>query len=78
MDDAEAIDRLMNPAKNPYRVDMLDVAYHSPMMRALNHTSYVFEKKLSHTADSQDQRAPHGAGVAADDDALPTPSLPTT
>ncbi len=26
------------------------------MMRALNHTSYVFEKRLSHTADSQDQR----------------------
>jgi thymidylate synthase ThyX len=56
MDDAEAIDRVMNPAKNKYRVDMLDVAYHSPMMRALNHASYVFEKKLSHTADSQDQR----------------------
>jgi thymidylate synthase ThyX len=54
--DAEAIDRVMNPAKNKYRVDMLDVAYHSPMMRALNHASYVFEKKLSHTADSQDQR----------------------
>ena len=56
MDDAEAIDRVMNPAKNKYRVDMLDVAYHSPMMRALNHASYVFEKRLSHTADSQDQR----------------------
>ena len=26
------------------------------MMRALNHASYVFEKRLSHTADSQDQR----------------------
>ena len=56
MDDVEAIDRVMNPARNKYRVDMLDVAYHSPMMRALNHASYVFEKKLSHTADSQDQR----------------------
>ena len=56
MDDAEAIDRVMNPARNPYRVDMLDVAYHSPMMRTLNHVHYVFEKKLSHTADSQDQR----------------------
>ena len=56
MADEDAIDRVMNPAKNPYRVDMLDVAYHSPMMRALNHASYVFEKRLSHTADSQDQR----------------------
>src|SRR6187402_241391 len=56
MSDEDAIDRVMNPAKNKYRVDMLDVAYHSPMMRALNHVSYVFEKRLSHTADSQDQR----------------------
>lgn len=56
MGDADAIDRVMNPARNPYRVDMLDVAYHSPMMRTLHHASYVFEKRLSHTADSQDQR----------------------
>jgi hypothetical protein len=54
--DADAIDRVMNPARNPYRVDMLNVSYHSPLMRALNHPSYVFEKRLSHTADSQDQR----------------------
>jgi thymidylate synthase ThyX len=56
MDDAEAIDRVMNPARNKYRIDMLNVSYHSPMMRALNHANYVFEKRLSHTADSQDQR----------------------
>ncbi|MEW6323593.1 MAG: FAD-dependent thymidylate synthase [Acidobacteriota bacterium] len=56
MADEEAIDRVMNPARNKYRVDMLNVSYHSPMMRALNHATYVFEKKLSHTADSQDQR----------------------
>jgi thymidylate synthase ThyX len=56
LDDDEAIDRVMNPARNLYRVDMLNVSYHSPMMRALNHATYVFEKKLSHTADSQDQR----------------------
>lgn len=56
MPDADAIERVMNPAKNLYRVDMLDVSHHSPMMRALHHAAYVFEKKLSHTADSQDQR----------------------
>jgi thymidylate synthase ThyX len=56
LDDDEAIDRVMNPARNRYRVEMLNVSYHSPMMRALHHASYVFEKKLSHTADSQDQR----------------------
>jgi thymidylate synthase ThyX len=54
--DDEAIDRVMNPARNKYRVDMLNVSYHSPMMRSLHHAAYVFEKRLSHTADSQDQR----------------------
>jgi thymidylate synthase ThyX len=46
----------MNPARNRYRLDVLNVSYHSPLMRALHHATYVFEKKLSHTADSQDQR----------------------
>jgi thymidylate synthase ThyX len=56
MPDAEAIDRVMNPAVNPYRLDVLNVSHHSPLMRSLHHTTYVFEKRLSHTADSQDQR----------------------
>jgi thymidylate synthase ThyX len=56
MHDDEALDRVMNPARNRYRLDILNVSYHSPLMRALNHASYVFEKRLSHTADSQDQR----------------------
>src|SRR5262249_35922741 len=56
MDDDEAIDRVMNPAQNRYRLDVLNVSYHSPLMRALHHATYVFEKRLSHTADSQDQR----------------------
>jgi thymidylate synthase ThyX len=56
MSDDEAIDRVMNPARNRYRLDILNVSYHSPLMRALHHASYVFEKRLSHTADSQDQR----------------------
>jgi thymidylate synthase ThyX len=56
MPDDEAIDRVMNPARNPYRLDILNVSHHSPLMRALHHVTYVFEKRLSHTADSQDQR----------------------
>jgi len=56
MSDDEAIDRVMNPAQNRYRLDVLNVSYHSPLMRALHHATYVFEKRLSHTADSQDQR----------------------
>jgi thymidylate synthase ThyX len=54
--DAEAIDRLLNPARNPYRLETLNVGVHSPMMRALEHAHFTFAKKISHTADSQDQR----------------------
>jgi thymidylate synthase ThyX len=56
MDDDEAIDRVLNPARNRYRLEVMNVSYHSPMMRALHHASYTFEKRISHTADSQDQR----------------------
>ncbi len=54
--DEEAIDRLLNPARNLYRLETLNVGVHAPMMRALQHANYTFAKKLSHTADSQDQR----------------------
>ncbi|MBI2827880.1 MAG: FAD-dependent thymidylate synthase [Acidobacteria bacterium] len=56
MTDDEALNRVMNPAANRYRLDVLNVSYHSPLMRSLHHVNYVFEKRLSHTADSQDQR----------------------
>jgi thymidylate synthase ThyX len=56
LSDDEALDRVLNPARNRYRLDILNVSHHSPLMRALNHATYVFEKRLSHTADSQDQR----------------------
>ncbi|HTZ73761.1 MAG TPA: FAD-dependent thymidylate synthase [Candidatus Aquilonibacter sp.] len=55
-DDDEAIDRLLNPARNPYRRETLNVGVHAPMMRALEHANFTFAKKISHTADSQDQR----------------------
>jgi thymidylate synthase ThyX len=54
--DSEALDRLLNPARNLYRLETLNVSAHSPMMRALQHANYTFAKKISHTADSQDQR----------------------
>ncbi|HYS22896.1 MAG TPA: FAD-dependent thymidylate synthase [Candidatus Eisenbacteria bacterium] len=52
----EAIDRLLNPARDLYRLETLNVGVHSPAMRALQHANYTFAKKISHTADSQDQR----------------------
>src|SRR6202158_4535849 len=37
--DAEAIDRLLNPARNLYRLETLNVGVHAPMMRALQHAN---------------------------------------
>jgi thymidylate synthase ThyX len=54
--DEEALDRLMNPARNPYRRETLNIGVHAPLMRALQHANFTFAKKISHTADSQDQR----------------------
>jgi thymidylate synthase ThyX len=54
--DEEAIDRLLNPARNTYRLETLNIGVHAPIMRALQHANFTFAKKISHTADSQDQR----------------------
>ena len=47
---------MLNPARNPYRRETLNVGVHAPMMRPLDHAHFTFAKKISHTADSQDQR----------------------
>ncbi|HEY7729155.1 MAG TPA: FAD-dependent thymidylate synthase [Candidatus Eisenbacteria bacterium] len=54
-DDA-AIELVMNPASNPYLSGALNVTSLSKLNRVMVHPSYTFRKKLSHTADSQDQR----------------------
>jgi thymidylate synthase ThyX len=56
LDDAEALALALDPARNRYRLDTLNVSAHAPIMRTLDHAHYTFRKKLSHTADSQDQR----------------------
>jgi thymidylate synthase ThyX len=56
LDDETAIELVLDPARNPYRLDSLNVSSHAPLMRTLTHAHYTFRKKLSHTADSQDQR----------------------
>jgi thymidylate synthase ThyX len=52
----DALDAVLNPARNPYRLETLDVSYHSPLMRTLQHVTYAFAKRISHSADSQNQR----------------------
>ena len=54
--DTEALERALNPSRNRYRLETLQLSVHSPLTRALHHSTYTFLKKLSHTADSQDQR----------------------
>ena len=54
--EAEAIDALLNPVRNAYRRESLNIGVHAPIMRALQHANFTFAKKISHTADSQDQR----------------------
>jgi flavin-dependent thymidylate synthase len=56
LSDDEAIRVVMDPAKNPHHHDTLNAWAHSPVMRALNHAVYTFNKRMSHTADSQEQR----------------------
>ena len=54
--DDDAIALVLDPAKNSYFGESLNVTTHSKLSRALHHAAYTFRKKLSHTADSQDQR----------------------
>src|SRR5277367_2550372 len=53
--DGEAIDRLLNPPRNPYRLEVLDIGVDAPTMGALPPANYAFAKKVSRHANSQDQ-----------------------
>ncbi len=54
--DEQAIDVVLNPARNPYLSDTLTLTTVSKLSRTMVHPHFTFKKKLSHTADSQDQR----------------------
>jgi hypothetical protein len=54
--DDEAIELVLNPAKNKLLGDVLNLTTLNKVSQALHSISYTFEKKISHTADSQDQR----------------------
>src|SRR6185369_7304295 len=56
LSDDAAIEAALDPAKNKYLGETLNVSTHSKLTRALFHPHYSFRKKLSHTGDSQDQR----------------------
>lgn len=54
--DAAAIELVLSPRQNPYLSESLVLTTLGKTTRALGHAHYTFQKKLSHTADSQDQR----------------------
>ena len=56
LSDSEAIVLVLDPARNRSLGETLTLTTHGKLSRALFHPSYTFRKKLSHTADSQDQR----------------------
>lgn len=56
LDDDAAIALVLDPAQNRYLGDSLNLTSLSKLSRCLVHPSYTFIKRLSHAADSQDQR----------------------
>jgi thymidylate synthase ThyX len=56
LSDDEAIAAAADPARNPIYGEALNLTTLSPVTRSLHHAHYTFRRRLSHTADSQDQR----------------------
>ncbi len=52
----KGFDILLNPASSRALSGSLNVMMHTKLPRILQHVVYTFQKKLSHTADSQNQR----------------------
>jgi len=56
LNDDDAIALAMNPACNPVLGESLNLSTVTKLTRALHHAHYTFRRRISHTADSQDQR----------------------
>ena len=56
LSEREAIDLVLNPAKNPYFAEALNLTTLGKLTKTMVHPHFTFKKKISHTADSQDQR----------------------
>jgi Thymidylate synthase complementing protein len=56
MSDDAAVKLALDPAQNRYLGEAMTVTTLSKLSRAMVHAGYTFKKRLSHTADSQDQR----------------------
>ncbi len=56
LSDSEAIGMLLDPKENKHLADTLNIATLDRLSQLLHHVQFTFHKKISHTADSQDQR----------------------
>ncbi len=56
LSDDEAIALALHPSRNRYFGEAMNLTTLTKLSRTLHHPSYTFRKRLSHTADSQDQR----------------------
>lgn len=56
MSDDDAIRLVLDPARNPYLSESLVLTTIAKLTRTMHNVHYTFRKKISHTADSQDQR----------------------
>ncbi len=56
LSDDDAIALALDPARNTTYGEVLNLTTHAKLTRTLHHPGYTFRKRLSHTADSQDQR----------------------
>ena len=56
LSDKKAIKLVSDPSQNRLLGETLNLTTMSKLSRTLSHVSYTFRKRISHTADSQDQR----------------------
>jgi thymidylate synthase ThyX len=56
LSDDEAVALAASPGANPMLGQALNVSTFDKLTRAMHHPAYTFRKKISHAADSQDQR----------------------
>lgn len=56
MTNETALALLLDPKQNPILADALNVGVQDRLSQILHHVHFTFYKKISHTADSQDQR----------------------
>jgi flavin-dependent thymidylate synthase len=56
LDDDAAISLVLDPTQNDLLGESLNLTTHDKLSRCLAHAHFTFAKRLSHTADSQDQR----------------------